>query len=157
MIKSSFTIFLENEQASIFFATQWAKYLSAPLVLTFSGNIGAGKTTLIRALLRALGIQSAIKSPTFSLVESYECTQFVVHHFDLYRIQDRDELEYIGFRDFFNDQSISCIEWAEHAGVFLPKVDLHWSLSMNGLGRDLEIRALSTDGQKFVACLTGEQ
>ena len=155
--KSSIIVFLKDEQASILYATQLAEHLQAPLILTFSGNIGAGKTTIIRAMLRTLGIQCAIKSPTFSLVESYTCTDFVVHHFDLYRIHDAEELEYIGFRDFFSEQSICCIEWAEHAGPFLPNIDLRCSLSVKESGRELEIKALSEVGQKIVAGLTGEQ
>jgi len=81
-------IFLPDEKSSIHFAGQLAAYIEPPSVLTFSGDLGAGKTTLIRAMLRRLGIESPIKSPTFSLVESYTCPQFTVHHFDLYRIHD---------------------------------------------------------------------
>jgi tRNA threonylcarbamoyladenosine biosynthesis protein TsaE len=154
---SSFTIFLEDEPASVSLATRWSAHLRAPLILAFSGDIGAGKTTIIRAMLRALGIQCAIKSPTFSLVESYACTNFMVHHFDLYRIQNVEELDYIGFRDFFTSQSICCIEWAEHAGSSLPNIDLHCTLSVKGLGRELELKALSAVGQKTLAGLTGEQ
>lgn len=153
----SLNFFLDDEQSSINFATLFAQHLLAPLILTFSGDIGAGKTTIIRAMLRALGIQCSIKSPTFSLVESYSCTHFVVHHFDLYRIHDAEELEYIGFREFFSEQSICCIEWAEHAGAFLPAVDIHCTLRVKDAGRELEIKALSAAGQKIVACLTGEQ
>jgi tRNA threonylcarbamoyladenosine biosynthesis protein TsaE len=121
--------------------------------MTFSGDIGAGKTTIVRAMLRALGIQGAIKSPTFSLVESYSCADFTVHHFDLYRIHHQDELEYMGFRDFFSAGAICCIEWAEHAGGFLPDLDLRFKLSMKGTGRELEIKALSEQGQKIAAAL----
>lgn len=151
------TFFLKDEQASTMHAQQLATSVQAPLIMAFSGDIGAGKTTIIRAMLRALGIQSAIKSPTFSLVESYNCDQFTVHHFDLYRIHNADELEYIGFRDFFTEQAICCIEWAEHAGVLLPNIDVHCALNVNGLGRDLEMKAFSALGQKIVEGLTGER
>ncbi len=154
--EKEFTLFLSDEQASKQWAMKLAKQLHAPLVLSFSGDIGAGKTTIIRAMLRALGIQCAIKSPTFSLVESYSCEGFSVHHFDLYRIHHEEELEYIGFRDFFSEQSICCIEWADHAGQLLPKVDIRFKLKMKGTGRELEMMALSAAGQRVVACLTGE-
>lgn len=151
--EQNFILFLPDEQTSKQWATQLAHQLHAPLIITFSGDIGAGKTTIIRAMLRALGIQCAIKSPTFSLVESYSCGDFFVHHFDLYRIHNEDELEYIGFRDFFSEQAICCIEWAEHARASLPQVDIHCTLTSKGLGRELEIKALSAAGQKVVASL----
>ena len=154
--ENKFTLFLSDEQASEQWATSLAQQIKAPLVLSFSGDIGAGKTTIIRAMLRALGIQCAIKSPTFSLVESYTCNDFVVHHFDLYRIHHEDELEYIGFRDFFAEQNICCIEWAEHAGQLLPEVDILFKLKVKEIGRELEITAFSAAGQKMLAGLTGE-
>lgn len=154
--ENELTLLLSDEQASEECASKLARQLHAPLILTFSGEIGAGKTTIIRAMLRALGIQCAIKSPTFSIVESYTCNDFVVHHFDLYRIHHEEELEYIGFRDFFAEQSICCIEWAEHAGQLLPEVDIHFKLKIKETGRELEIRALSAAGQQMLAGLTGE-
>lgn len=150
------TLFLSNEQASEAWARRLAQQMHAPLILCFSGDIGAGKTTIIRAMLRALGIQCAIKSPTFSLVESYDCNEFMVHHFDLYRIHHEDELEYIGFRDFFTEHNICCIEWAEHAGQSLPAVDIRFKLNIKEAGRELEINALSAAGQKILAGLMGE-
>ena len=146
-------LFLSDEKASKQWAAKLAQQLHAPLIITFSGDIGAGKTTIIRAMLRALGIQCAIKSPTFSLVESYSCGDFFVHHFDLYRIYNEDELEYIGFRDFFSEHAICCIEWAEHARSSLPNVDIHCKLKSKETGRELELKALSAAGQKVVACL----
>jgi tRNA threonylcarbamoyladenosine biosynthesis protein TsaE len=146
-------LFLSDEQASKQYAQQLAQQLHAPLVITFSGDIGAGKTTIIRAILRDLGIQCPIKSPTFSLVESYSCADFSVHHFDLYRIHHEDELEYIGFRDFFSEHSLCFIEWAEHARSSLPNVDICCTLKVKGSGRELKVTALSVAGQKVVACL----
>lgn len=148
---------LANEAASELFATQLAHCLTAPLIITFSGDIGAGKTTIIRAMLKSMGVQSAIKSPTFSLVESYLCQEAQVHHFDLYRIHQEDELEYLGFRDYFTDQSICCIEWPEHAGKALPKVDIRFKLSSKGAGREMQVMALSVAGERILACLAGEQ
>ncbi len=126
------------------------KTFSAPLVVALSGDIGAGKTTIIRAMLKCLGVQSAIKSPTFSLVESYTCNNLTIHHFDLYRIHHEDELEYLGFRDYFSNQSICFIEWAEHAGKSLPQVDIHFNLSIKGAGREMQIQALSVAGKSIL-------
>jgi len=147
---------LPDEFASQRFAKQLGHCLTAPLLLTFSGDIGAGKTTIIRAMLQHLGIQSAIKSPTFSLVESYLCNNVPIHHFDLYRIHHEDELEYLGFRDFFSAKSICCIEWAEHAGKLLPTADIRFKLSIKGAGRLIQISALSEAGKRILSCLAGK-
>jgi tRNA threonylcarbamoyladenosine biosynthesis protein TsaE len=154
--KAMLLVNLNNEQASELLAVRLASRLSAPLILAFSGDIGTGKTTIIRAMLRHLGVQSAIKSPTFSLVESYSCSDVLIHHFDLYRIHYEEELDYLGFRDYFSTNSICCIEWAEHAGRALPKIDMQFHLSIKGAGRHMQISALSVAGEKILACLAGE-
>ncbi|KTD68521.1 tRNA (adenosine(37)-N6)-threonylcarbamoyltransferase complex ATPase subunit type 1 TsaE [Legionella steelei] len=148
---------LPDETASERFAAQLAACLCPSLIMTFSGELGAGKTTIIRAMLRHLGVESAIKSPTFSLVESYTCKHLTVHHFDLYRIHHEDELEYLGFRDYFTPESICCIEWAENAGKTLPNVDIRFKLSIKGAGREMQIMALSTVGKRILARLVGER
>jgi tRNA threonylcarbamoyladenosine biosynthesis protein TsaE len=155
--KNRSTLNLINEKASEQFAARLASCLIPPLVVALGGDIGAGKTTIVRAMLKSLGVQSAIKSPTFSLVESYTCHHLNIHHFDLYRIHHEDELEYLGFRDYFSKHSICFIEWAEHAGKFLPQVDIRFNLSIKGAGRDMQIIALSSTGDSILACLAGEQ
>lgn len=150
------TVELTDERASEQLARQIAQCVSAPLILTFSGEIGSGKTTIIRAMLQNLGVQSAIKSPTFTLVESYLCNNVPIHHFDLYRIHHEDELEYLGFREYFSHQSICCIEWAEHAGKLLPASDIQFNLSIKGAGREMQIIASSVAGKRILACLAGE-
>lgn len=143
-------IVLHNEQASESFALALAQVVTAPMILTFSGEIGVGKTTIIRAFLKSLGVTSAIKSPTFSLIETYEQPQAVIHHFDLYRICDEIELEYIGFRDYFTTNSICLIEWPERAPCFLECVDVALELTRQGYGRHLSMRSLSTIGQQLL-------
>lgn len=150
------TLDLPDEKASVSFASRLASCLSPSLIMTFSGDLGAGKTTIIRAMLKCLGVQSAIKSPTFSLVESYVCHDLLVHHFDLYRIHHEEELDYLGFRDYFVPGSICCIEWAENAGKALPNIDIRFKLNMKGAGREVQIMALSTAGKEILARLTGE-
>ncbi|KTD13009.1 tRNA (adenosine(37)-N6)-threonylcarbamoyltransferase complex ATPase subunit type 1 TsaE [Legionella jamestowniensis] len=148
---------LPDEHSSEILAAKLAPTITPPLILSFSGEIGAGKTTFIRALLRTLGITGAIKSPTFSLVESYQCKHFQLHHFDLYRIHDESELEYIGFRDYFREDSICCIEWPEHAGHFLNKVDMSFSFAVKGHGRLLSIKAASPVGDKLLSQFAGKE
>ena len=145
-----------DEASMIALATRCSTCLMAPLLLTFKGDIGAGKTTFIRAMLRALGITGAIKSPTFSLVETYRHNDLLIHHFDLYRIQDEAELEYLGFRDFFSDEAICCIEWPERSSFCLGKADLACSFSMEGSGRRLDFNALTASGKNVLACITGK-
>lgn len=147
---------LPDELASERFSAQLAACLCPATTLAFSGELGAGKTTIIRAMLKSLGVQSAIKSPTFSLVESYTRNNLCIHHFDLYRIEHEDELEYLGFRDYFTKDSICCIEWAENAGNALSKIDIRFKLSIKGAGREMQINALTAAGISILACLTGE-
>lgn len=155
-LNNAVTLDLPDEKASEHFATRLALCLTPPLIITFNGDLGAGKTTIVRAMLKSLGEQSAIKSPTFSLVESYLCQHIPVHHFDLYRIHHEDELEYLGFRDYFTNESICCIEWAENAGRALPHVDIRFNLSIKGAGREMQMSAYSDAGKNILACLAGE-
>lgn len=150
------SIDLPTEAVSVSLATHFAKFLVAPAVLTFAGDIGVGKTTFIRAMLRALGVNTAIKSPTFSLVESYDCERLAVHHFDLYRIHDEAELDYIGFRDYFSEHSVCCIEWPERAGDSIVSIDLCFSFAIKGSGRLVSIEAFSTTGENMLSCLAGK-
>ncbi len=144
---------LSSEQASQQFAIQLGEIIAAPLVLTFAGEIGTGKTTIIRALLKSLGVTAAVKSPTFSLVESYELITMQVHHFDLYRIHDETELDYIGFRDYFDKRALCCIEWPERAPNYTKGADLSFTLVKQGNGRDMQAKALSDEGSRLLSCL----
>ncbi len=157
MMNPSMVIDLPTELTSEKMAVRTAACLVSPLVLTFSGDIGAGKTTFIRAMLRSLGVNSAIKSPTFSLVESYQGNHLQIHHFDLYRIHDEAELDYIGFRDYFRDNAICCIEWPERASRYLACADVGFTLSVKGAGREMSIGALSPAGAAVLSCLAGEE
>ncbi len=147
---------LPTESSSAAFAARLATCLVSPLVMTFSGEIGSGKTTFIRAMLRALGVKSAIKSPTFSLIESYQCQRLQIHHFDLYRIHDETELEFIGFRDYFLTNAICCIEWPEHASHSLTCVDINFAFMVSGSGRLLTVRAATSTGERILSCLVSQ-
>jgi len=139
--------------------TRIAKCLKAPTTLTFRGDLGAGKTTLIRAILRSLGITGPIKSPTFSIVESYFIPEksVALHHFDLYRIEDEAELEWIGFRDYFSGDTLCCIEWPERALNTLCVYDVDFSFtSLNEAHRVLKVTAMSALGESLLSCLSSD-
>jgi len=121
------------------FAQQLAPCLDAPLVMTLSGDIGTGKTTIVRALLRAIGVRCRIKSPTFSLIETYDLPTAQFHHFDLYRIVDESELEFLGFRDYFQTDTLCCLEWPEKIHLPDDRVDLALSIKRSGEGRMLKM------------------
>jgi tRNA threonylcarbamoyladenosine biosynthesis protein TsaE len=149
------SVYLPSEQATEQFACILSQCIHAPCVLTFSGEIGMGKTTLIRALFRSMGITESVKSPTFSLVEHYaiESLQVVLHHLDLYRVADTMELEYIGFRDFFTPQAICCIEWPERVDLSMVPVDIAFSFTQQGSGREIMMRGKSVRGCECIGKL----
>jgi tRNA threonylcarbamoyladenosine biosynthesis protein TsaE len=146
---------LPDEKASQQVAARLAACLSAPMIVTFSGDIGVGKTTFIRAMLYSLGVKSVIKSPTFSIVESYQGTHLQINHFDLYRIRDEIELDEIGFREYFSNTALCCIEWPEQAPTYLAKVDVGIKLSIKGEGRSMYMEAFSALGREALSCLAG--
>lgn len=146
---------LPHEQATDALAKKLAHGLTSPAILTFSGELGAGKTAFIRSMLRTLGVTSTIKSPTFSVVESYQLTDYSVHHFDLYRISDETELEAIGVRDYFSTDTVCCVEWPERAPDLLAHVDVSFEFNYNldGEGRTLLASASSERGRALLTCL----
>ncbi|WP_462328223.1 tRNA (adenosine(37)-N6)-threonylcarbamoyltransferase complex ATPase subunit type 1 TsaE [Thiohalocapsa halophila] len=102
-----------------------------------NGDLGAGKTTLVRGLLRGLGHQGPVRSPTYTLVESFELPHALVHHLDLYRIADADELEYLGIRDLLDGASLVLVEWPERGAGVLPAPDLSVRIEQHDGGRKL--------------------
>lgn len=115
------------------------------------GELGAGKTTFARALLRALGVGERVKSPTYSLIESYRVGELDVHHLDLYRLADPGELEWLGLADLWGPRALVLIEWPERGIGALPPPDLVLRLSHSGLRRTLSAEAGDARGEAWLA------
>ena len=127
----------------------------APLTASIHlvGPLGAGKTTLVRGLARALGIEGPVKSPTYTLVEPYTVGAITLYHFDLYRLADGEELEYLGARDTFAEPALRVVEWPERAAGWLPAPDLTVRLAVAGAAREAELRAGTPRGETLLAAL----
>ena len=118
--------------------------------VTLSGELGAGKTTLVRGLLRHLGCEDRVRSPTYTLVEPYELSWGGVLHLDLYRLADAGELEFLGIDDLETAARLMLVEWPERAGEALGTADLELELALEGAGRSVEIRGTSPRGAAAV-------
>ncbi|MEX0606148.1 MAG: tRNA (adenosine(37)-N6)-threonylcarbamoyltransferase complex ATPase subunit type 1 TsaE [Marinobacter sp.] len=117
------------------------------------GTLGMGKTTLSRGLIRGLGHQGSVKSPTYTLVEPYEHLSPIAYHFDLYRLGDPEELEYVGIRDYFQGDNVCLIEWAERGQGILPEADLVIRLETQHEGRSAAIQARTDRGSQLIYTL----
>jgi tRNA threonylcarbamoyladenosine biosynthesis protein TsaE len=122
-------------------------------VVYLTGELGAGKTTLARGLLRALGIEEPVRSPTFTLLELYQAPGRLIVHADLYRLHDPAELEPLGLRELAREGYLWLIEWPERGGARLPAADLNVRLSTTARGHDLVIRAHSHLGERWLGAL----
>lgn len=120
-------------------------------ILHLRGDLGTGKTTLARGLLRALGVEGPVKSPTYSWVEPYSISRLDLYHFDFYRIADRTEWLSSGLRDYFRPDAACIVEWPERAGNLLPPPDLTIHLSYEGEARQADIEAHSPSGESWLA------
>lgn len=130
---------MSNENDMLNFAKNLADKIHVPSVVFLRGDLGAGKTTLTRGMLQAWGYSGKVKSPTFTLVETYELPNFTVNHFDLYRLKNPEELEAIGIRDYFTDNSICIIEWPEKAEGLLPKPNIDIEIIIQDEGREIKV------------------
>lgn len=146
-------LFLKDDAETERLGTELARVVHASgqgVAVFLKGDLGMGKTTLSRGVMRGLGHAGAVKSPTYTLVEPYEHLVPPVYHFDLYRLGDPEELEYMGIRDYFEGHCLCLIEWPERGQGVLPTPDLEVHLDTEGTGRSAVIRAGSDLGVELL-------
>lgn len=130
-----------------------AAVLVGGMVVTLEGDLGAGKTTLARGLLRARGVAGAVKSPTYALVEHYPLSSIYFYHIDFYRFDNPEEWETSGLPECFRDDSVCLIEWPQRVAGRLPPADVALTLVPTGDGRTLTARAASAAGERCIAAI----
>jgi tRNA threonylcarbamoyladenosine biosynthesis protein TsaE len=131
--------YLQNTEETEQFGAALHQWLPAKNLVFLHGELGAGKTTVVRGYLRAAGYTGTVKSPTYNLVEEYTIGGLKIYHFDLYRLNDPQELEWIGINDYFRQASMCFIEWPERGKGFLPEPDAVITLNVKGVGRSVEV------------------
>ncbi len=126
---------LKSEAETVAFGGLLSKASAGSGIVFLHGDLGMGKTTLCRGVLHGLGHKGHVKSPTYTLVEPYELPAYAVYHFDLYRLAEPEELEFMGIRDYLDQKALSIIEWPEKGMGILPVADLELNFEMSGMGR----------------------
>src|SRR5688572_10412804 len=144
---------LPNEASTLRLGEALAAGAAPGTVLFISGDLGAGKTTLVRGLLRGLGYAGRAKSPTYALVEPYNLSRLHLYHFDFYRFKDRSEWLSSGFREYFNPASACIVEWPERAAPHLAPPDVELTLDFAGEGRRARVAARTPAGESWLSSL----
>jgi tRNA threonylcarbamoyladenosine biosynthesis protein TsaE len=144
---------LHDEQATIRLGQALAPLVLPAMRIYLRGELGTGKTALVRALLKSLGHSGRVKSPSYTLVEPYLISSLYLYHFDFYRFRDAREWDEAGFRELFGGTAVCLVEWPERAGDLLPTPDVEIRLSLAGAGRDIELLARTETGAKCVSAL----
>ena len=145
--------FLADEDATLAFAARLADLCTKATVIYLQGDLGAGKTRFSRGFIQALGHNGRVKSPTYTLVEPYQLDNWRVFHFDLYRLSDPEELEYIGIRDYFAEDCICLIEWPDKGQGMLAPADLTLYFTFTEQSRNVEIQGESAHGCQIISQL----
>ena len=153
MIQPQYEHQLDDETQMCALGAKLAKLLHPGLVIFLEGDLGAGKTTFTRSMLRALGVDGPVKSPTYALLESYHLADVDSFHFDLYRLADAEELEYLDVRDYLTEQSICVFEWPERGQKLLPSADITCYIGIDGAARHVRFFAASGPGRKILSML----
>ena len=151
------TLHLADAAATQTLGARLAPALTGGMIVTLAGDLGTGKTTLVRGLLRARGIEGAVKSPTYTLVEHYLISSLYFYHFDFYRFTNQNEWDSAGMSDYFRSDAVCIVEWPERVGDRLPHPDLALSLSYadDDGGRDVVATAHTPDGERCLTLLAG--
>lgn len=150
------TLFLADEDQMSAGGSVLGASIKNGAVIFLQGTLGMGKTTLSRGLIRGMGHVGAVKSPTFTLIEPYEIDAQEVYHFDLYRLADPEELEFMGIRDYFTESSICLIEWPDKGEGVLPQADIIIEIDEVDQGRSLELQGISERGEAIVVKVAAE-
>ncbi|BBA32266.1 uncharacterized protein sS8_0298 [Methylocaldum marinum] len=147
---------LRDEAETLALAEHVYRAMPPGCLVFLHGDLGAGKTTFVRGWLRAAGFSGPVKSPTFTLVEEYPLKDRIVYHFDLYRLNDPEELEWMGLRDYLRPDAVCFIEWPEHGEGLLPDPDIEITLEIAGAERIAEIMGATGCGREVLARLQAE-
>jgi tRNA threonylcarbamoyladenosine biosynthesis protein TsaE len=150
------SLHLPDEAATLALGARLARTVGPGMSIHLSGELGSGKTTLARGLVRALGHAGKVKSPTYSLVELYTLSRLHLYHFDFYRFHDPKAWLDSGFREHFNEGSLCLVEWPERAGALLPAPDLRITLAVAARGRDVKIEAFTERGNQCLKSIAEE-
>ena len=146
MDKYDFQVNVCNETETLVLGRKIADVIDFPIIITLVGDLGAGKTTLTRGMLGQLGHLGHVKSPTFSIVEMYEILSLRIAHFDMYRITDEQELEFFGFKEYFDTTDLIVIEWPNRISGLDFSIDIEITITIKNNSRDLTLTSRSDSG-----------
>lgn len=148
-------IITKTPQELLYLGERMATFLQAGDLIALDGDLGAGKTTLTQGLAKGLGVKDIVNSPTFTLIHEYQGSQLPLYHFDVYRLEKPEELEDLGYEEYFYGEGVTVVEWAEMIGDYLPENYLHLLIGHVPEGREIALVAKGERYEKLIEELTG--